>query len=170
MKKPKVLNSATLFEGHFKLIQDTLQNDAGQTGSYTYCSVHDAAVILAQTPDGRYIVTYEYRHPIQSYILGLPGGSLHPNEDISSGALRELQEETGYTSDNLHHLGTTHQMPGLATSKVHFFHAENAYLKSSPIPEPFEFIQVRLLTLPELQSTQPLDSHLLVALALKAWK
>ncbi|CAG9328758.1 unnamed protein product [Blepharisma stoltei] len=45
-----------------------------------------------------YILTLEYRYPVEGYVLSFPGGTSNDNEQIELGALRELKEETGFSA------------------------------------------------------------------------
>lgn len=140
-----------LFQGFFDLRQDLLQREDGKTSTYTHCILpKSAAVILAKTPDGKFILNREYRHPVGFDLLGCPGGRLEEGENSLQGALREFQEETGYFSDEIQEIGVCYPFPGICNQKIHFFFAQNAYPKSAQSLDSFEFIQVELKTEAEL--------------------
>lgn len=171
MEKPKLLGSKTLFNGYIEVKEDLLERKDGKTLAYTHFkTTSDAVVILASNPQGKLILNREYRHPIGSYILGCPGGTLEKNEDPLIGAKRELLEETGYWSDELRIIGSTHQIPALTSQKIYFVEAKNALYKEPPKLDPFEYIQIELKTIDEIAreslSGAALDGHLLAALAL----
>ncbi|HEY4255558.1 MAG TPA: NUDIX hydrolase [Chlamydiales bacterium] len=173
MKKPKILNQKMLFQGFFDVRQDLLQREDGETSTYTHCILaKNAAVILAQTSDGKFILNREYRHPVGKELLGCPGGRLEEGENPLEGALREFQEETGYFSDDIQEIGVCYPFPGVCNQKIHFFFAQNAYLKSAPSLDPFEFIQLELKSEKELYAEiargQAIDGLLVTALGY--WK
>ena len=171
MEKPKLLGSKTLFSGYIEVKEDLLERKDGKTIGYTHFKTpSDAVVIIATNREGKLVLNREYRHPIGSYILGCPGGTLEKNEDPLIGARRELLEETGYWSDELRILGASHQIPALTSQKIYFIEAKNAFLKEGQKLDPFEYIQTELKTQDEIGqdvlSGVVFDGHLLAALAL----
>jgi len=70
---------------------------------YVTRNTHDVAIILPIFDNGDILLISEYRHPLQQKVISMPAGLIgdHEDENIISGALRELQEETGYTAETL---------------------------------------------------------------------
>jgi len=152
MTKPKIQSTKTIFSGFFDVRQDILQRADGITHSYTSLILStDATSILAQDPEGRWILNREYRHPIGSYILGCPGGRLENGEDPLLGGQREFFEETGYWSDEIELIGVAYPFAGVCNQKIYFLYAKNAVKKGPQTLDPFEFIQTELLTDEELR-------------------
>lgn len=58
----------------------------------------DYATVLAITRDGRVPLVRQFRPALQRVTLELPGGLVEEGEDVRVGALRELVEETGFSS------------------------------------------------------------------------
>lgn len=174
MEKPKVLASETVFQGFFDVLTDQLQKGNSDRLSYTHFKLpNDAAVILAQTQEGHFVLNKEYRHPTGGFLLGCPGGTLEPQEAPLTGALRELEEETGYTSNEMRLLGCGYPLPSLCNQKIYFVLAKNACLVTAkPKRDPFEFITTELKTEQELRTLIAqgalLDALLLTALGY--WK
>ena len=172
MKKPKVHSSKIIFQGFFDLRQDMVEGEDGALHSYSSLILGtDATVILAQDPDGRWILNREYRHPTGRILLGCPGGRLEPEEDPIQGGQREFYEETGYWSDQIVLLGCSHPFPGLCNQKVYYLWAKNAFLKGKQQLDPFELIQTELKTDAELKreilAGNDIDSALCTALYYK---
>lgn len=74
-----------------------------------------AVVILAEH-DGKLILVEQYRFPIGKPCLELPAGLVGDEDhvaDIDETALRELEEETGYTADRVERIGEFYSSPGL---------------------------------------------------------
>ena len=143
--KPTVKDSTLLFSGHFDLRQDLIENKEGKTHPYTSLILNtDSVCILAKTKEEKFVCLREYRHPTGSTILGLPGGRLEEGEDPIEGGMRELLEETGYWSDEVHIMGHCFPFPGVVDQRIVYLFAQNAYLKRATDHEPFEFIEVEL--------------------------
>ena len=168
---PKVKQSKILYSGYFDLRQDLLERFDGRTHSYTVIVASDAVVILAETPDGFWILNREYRHPAGKVVLGLPGGRIEKGEDPIVCAQRELLEETGYASDEIQVIGSCYQCPALCNQKIIYLWAKNAVKKGAQQLEPFEFIDVELMSderlRQEIQRASDIDGNLCVALMLK---
>lgn len=175
MEKPKILTTECLLNGFFDVYQDMLEKSDGKKIYYSHCVLpSDAVVILAETKEGKLVLNREYRHPTKSYLLGLPGGTLNPNEDPIEGGQRELLEETGYFSDKIEMLGVSYPLPAICNQKIYFLWAKNSILKSEPQREAFELIHLELQTEEEIQknisSKMIFDGLLLTALSFRRWK
>jgi ADP-ribose pyrophosphatase len=75
----------------------------------------NAVVILAET-DGKVILIDQYRVPVGKRCVELPAG-LVGDEDkdatVEGTAVKELEEETGYTADRIETLGEFQSSPGV---------------------------------------------------------
>ena len=74
-----------------------------------------AAVILAEH-DGKVILVEQYRVPVGARCLELPAGLVGDEEahaTVESTAIKELEEETGFTCDRVERLGEFHSSPGM---------------------------------------------------------
>lgn len=63
----------------------------------------------------------QYRYAVGDYILEIPAGTLKQNEDPLTCARRELEEETGYHSQKLIHLGMIYPLPGYSDERIHIY-------------------------------------------------
>jgi ADP-ribose pyrophosphatase len=106
-----------------RILVDRLSRD-GETRPYFYVeSPVASAVTLAITPDRQVVLTRQYRHPIGKIIFDLPAGRTDPGEDPLKGAIRELEEETGYRAANIIPLGTYTPFPGSFKVTSHLYFA-----------------------------------------------
>jgi len=122
----KVLSSETLFNGRvFDLKVDKIKYDSGNE-SVREIAVHNGgAVVVAVTDEKKIIFVKQYRYPFDKFMIELPAGKLEIDEDPSKCALRELKEETGYSTDKLEKLGVIATTPGFCTELLHIYLAEN---------------------------------------------
>jgi ADP-ribose pyrophosphatase len=58
-------------------------------------------VALAVIPDGRIVLVRQYRPAIQRFSLELPAGLLEEHEQPEDAMIRELKEETGYSTRSI---------------------------------------------------------------------
>ena len=56
-------------------------------------------IIVPITDEGKLVMVRQYRYAAMKYILEFPGGLVNRGESPIEVAKRELEEETGYTSD-----------------------------------------------------------------------
>ena len=80
-----------------------------RTGSTT------AVVILAEH-DGKMILIEQYRVPVGARCLELPAGLVGDEDEhatVEGTAVKELEEETGFTCESVERLGDFHSSPGL---------------------------------------------------------
>ncbi len=168
MKKPSLISSCIAYRGFFQVQEDLLQyREATKSLSFLILP-SDAAIVLATTPDNLYILNYEYRHPTGQFLLGCPGGLFESNENPLEAAKRELLEETGYFSNEIHFMGSAYPFPGVCSQKIHYFLAKNAIHQQKPSLDPSEIINVELKTHEELihaiQTQSNIDAILCAAL------
>ncbi len=78
-------------------------------------------VIGALGPDPMVLLIRQYRYAAEQYLYEIPAGRLDPGESPEQCAHRELQEETGYTADQVDHLFTMYTTPGFTDEKIHLF-------------------------------------------------
>lgn len=74
------------------------------------------------------VLTKQYRHPFGKMILDIPAGGMKDGETPEQAALRELNEETGYTAEKLECIGRFTWAPGameLATVEIFFSNSLN---------------------------------------------
>jgi 8-oxo-dGTP pyrophosphatase MutT (NUDIX family) len=85
--------------------------------------------IVALTPEGEVVMVDQYRHGSETVELEIPGGMMDPGEtDPVATAVRELQEETGYTGENARIIGECFANPAIMNNRVHTILVENCRL------------------------------------------
>jgi ADP-ribose pyrophosphatase len=74
-----------------------------------------AVVILAEH-DGKVILIEQYRVPVGRRCLELPAGLVGDEDEhatVEDTAVKELEEETGFTCDRVERIGEFHSSPGM---------------------------------------------------------
>jgi ADP-ribose pyrophosphatase len=86
-------------------------------------------VIVALTPEGKLLLTEQYRVPVQKNTIELPAGLAgddnYGGEPFVEAARRELLEETGYAAGEWEELAWGPPSPGLSNEIVVFYRARN---------------------------------------------
>jgi len=124
-------------------------------GSYEddfyYLSSRNWVNIIPITEAGEVIMIRQFRHGIQAQTLEVPGGVVDADDEPSlDAARRELEEETGYTSDQIEPLGFVSPNPAILNNRCYAFVALNARLKGEQNLDPAEDIGVELIPLSEI--------------------
>jgi len=141
----RVLSSRVLFENWFiRIIEEEIEHERlGRMAYYIAESPADAVAVVALTDDDDILLTRQYRHPLRRVIFDLPAGRLDPDEDPAEGALRELEEETGYTAYRMERLGYMMPYPGSLRVATHVYLArELRRLPQGQRLDPQEEVQV----------------------------
>ena len=111
-----------------------------------------AVIIYPVTSDNKIILAIEPRVFTKETIgISLPAGYIEKDEYPYDAAKRELQEETGYVSNDLVYLGSFYQDEGVSSAYNHYFLARNCEKVSDQKLDKDEFIRYVLVTEKELQ-------------------
>lgn len=82
--------------------------------------------IIPVTADDHVVLIHQYRHGVDHITLEIPGGMVDPHDPSPlHAARREMQEETGYDSDDILELGSIHPNPAIQSNRCHTFLARN---------------------------------------------
>ena len=142
----KTLTTESIFRrGFFHLLRKRCELPDGRIMPEYYVMefgswVHAVAVDI----NGDMILVEQYRHAAGDWFLELPGGAVEVNEkeDNQSSALRELKEETGYTSNQIVELGEHFPNPALQINKLYSFLVLDCQLTAKVNLDPFEDLYV----------------------------
>lgn len=122
----KILNSEIIFRGKvFNTKVDQIEYDSGNKAVREVAEHPGGAVVVPVTDDGKIVMVTQHRFPMNKVLLELPAGKLSKNEDPKVCAVRELEEETGYKSDNVIELGSIYTTPGYSTEKLWIYLAKD---------------------------------------------
>lgn len=114
----------------------------------------DAAIVFPITEDNKVILAIEPRVFTNLTVdMGFPAGYIEENEKEEVSALRELEEETGYTTDNLIYLGKFgfYQDPGCSGGCNSYYLALNCKKVKEQNLDKDEFIKYILVDFDELE-------------------
>lgn len=109
-----------------------------------------AAAIVPVDGDGKIILVRQYRGAIDDILLEIPaGGRDSVDEDFRTCAARELEEEIGYTSDEICHLVDYHSAAAYTSEKIGIYYTEKLIPSHQHLDEN-EFVRIERYTLDEL--------------------
>ena len=98
MKRELVMKGTIL-----DVYKDTMELPNGKTEEWDFVSHRKgAAAVVAVREDGKLLMVRQYRNALERMTLEIPAGARDSvTEDTKVCAARELEEETGYRSENL---------------------------------------------------------------------
>jgi ADP-ribose pyrophosphatase len=148
--REETVASQELFRGSFLLaLRDQVRLPDGSLASREYVRHPGAVVVVAQLPDGRYVMVRQWRHPLGRVFTEFPAGKLDAGEEPLACAKRELQEETGYHAQRWAYAGPIHLAIAYSTEVIHLFFADD--LQSGPRQlDEGEFLDVFAASLEQL--------------------
>lgn len=126
---------------------------------YTY-SRRDYVVIVASDVDGRYLCVKQFRQGIREVTTEFPAGGIEKKdgkqsgsseEDALAAAKRELEEETGYVSDEWTHLITIPSNATIADNLAYIYVARNCRKVSGQNLDAMEFLNVEKYDASEIE-------------------
>jgi len=82
--------------------------------------------IIPITDDNEVILVNQHRFGTEKLTLEIPGGMVDEGEDPMVAAIRELSEETGYTSADVIEIGKVEPNPALMSNYTYSYLALNA--------------------------------------------
>jgi ADP-ribose pyrophosphatase len=149
MSKWKTLASEEVFSaGFFRLRRDQCQLPDGRVmPRYYVVEFPDWIHIVPVTKEKELVLVRQYRHGVGEEFLEIPGGSMSPrmSESPLIAAQRELQEETGFTSQKWELIGDHFPNPALQSNRLYTYLALDCKKTSALQLDPFEDLTVELL-------------------------
>lgn len=150
----KTVKSEFIYKGRIITLQvDEVLLPNGKTSNREIVKHPGAVAIIAITEDKKIILVEQYRKALERSIIEIPAGKMETGESPVETALRELEEETGYTTNNLQYLQSFATSPGFADEVIHLYLAEHIVemMKKPPLDED-EFVEIMQVSIDEMEA------------------
>ncbi|WP_053219326.1 NUDIX domain-containing protein [Virgibacillus senegalensis] len=145
--------SQSIFKGKVVNLQvDEVALPDGKTSKREIVKHPGAVAIIPVTKDNKIVFVEQYRKPLEKSIVEIPAGKLEPGEKPEVTAKRELEEETGYTTNDLTFITSFYTSPGFADEIIHLYMTEDLIpLEEKVAGDEDEFVELMELTLEEAE-------------------
>ncbi|QTM99723.1 NUDIX domain-containing protein [Sediminibacillus dalangtanensis] len=149
----RTIASETIFNGKVvKLQVDEVSLPDGNTSKREIIKHPGAVAIIPVTKDNKILFVEQYRKPLEKTLVEIPAGKLEPGEKPEITAKRELEEETGYTTNELTFLTSFYTSPGFADEIIHLYITKDLHLLEEEVAgDEDEFVDILELSLEEAE-------------------
>ncbi len=113
---------------------------------YLVIDVPSFCNVFIVTENEEVVLVKQYRQAAGIMSVELPGGMIDPGEVPEVAALREMQEETGFSSSDIELLYTIHPNPPLENNQAWFYLVKGAKQNKNIQLDPFEDIELLLVS------------------------
>ncbi|MEK4629335.1 MAG: NUDIX hydrolase [Solibacillus sp.] len=156
MKKfeEKTIHSEEIYTGKvISLKVDDVKLPNGEMSKREIINHPGAVAVIAITENNKILLVEQYRKALERSIIEIPAGKLEKGEEPIVTARRELEEETGYTTDYLQFVQAFATSPGFADEIIHVFLAEKLTKLSTPAElDEDEFVELLEVSLEEAEA------------------
>lgn len=142
-----------MYEGAIlKVYKDTMKFANGNEEKWDIILHNGAAAVVPVLEDGRILMVTQYRETVERETLEIPAGKLDSaGESGLLCATRELEEETGYKSDDIDWLLTMRTTMGFCNEKIEIYVARNLKASKQHLDEN-EYVDVKAYSINELKN------------------
>ena len=110
-------------KGQFAVRDDIIRLPSGEEVPYVVVINPDSVFVVPHFENGDTLLVRQWRHAWDASSWEVPAGTLASGEDPQQGALRELEEETGFRAERIKSLGVAHGA-AILTGTAHIYLAE----------------------------------------------
>lgn len=127
MEKFERLERNLVYEGSIiNMYKDTVKVSNGNIVEWDFIGHKGAAAAIPVTDDGKIILVKQWRNSLDRFTYEIPAGGLEgEDEPMIKAAKRELEEETGYKSDDLEFLISLRTTVAFCNERIDVFVARN---------------------------------------------
>ncbi len=154
----RVTKKEAIFIGNYlRVVEKSLETGLGEkhiweTVERINIGSRGAVVIIALTKEGELILERNWRVPLESFVIQLPGGLCDlEGESQEETAKRELLEETGYAAKKLIPIIITPEDPVLTPTQVNHFLARDVEFAGNQRSDSTEEIEVLKIPIEKLE-------------------
>ena len=151
MQRVSRINRELKYSGTMiEIYADTISVPNGNVVQWDFIKHKGAAAVVPITDDGKVVMVRQYRNALDRETLEIPAGGLDTQDEPTiAAAARELEEETGYKSNDLEFLITVATTVAFCNEKIDIYLARNLIQSKQNLDED-EYVEVEEYTVDEL--------------------
>ncbi len=151
VEKFERLGRELAYEGvRINMYKDYLKTPEGKEIVWDHIEHPGAAAVVPVNDEGKILLVNQYRNSVDRVTLELPAGKRDSlDEDFIACAARELEEETGYKSDDLEFLVSINTEIAFCNERIDVFVAKHLVPAKQDLDED-EFIDVKAYSVDDL--------------------
>ncbi len=131
--------------------KDHMEFPNGGTAEWDFIQHDGAAAVVPVMEDGRILMVRQFRNALDRETLEIPAGKLDAADEPGLAcSRRELEEETGYRSENLEWLLTLRTTVAFCNEKIEIYVARDLIPSHQRLDEG-EYVDVKAYTMEELK-------------------
>lgn len=139
----ETLSSIEIYKGKVvNLYSDKVKLEDGRNTVRDVIRHSGGVCVAALDENMSLLMVSQYRYPFGKELLELPAGKLEPGENPKDCGLRELEEETGYSSNSLQSLGDLYPTPAYTDEIIYIFYTKDL-IKATQHLDEGEFLTLR---------------------------
>lgn len=144
------VDGGLVYEGHFlKVARDRIALPDGKETYREYIKHPGAVVILPLLADGSVLLERQFRYPLHQVFVEFPAGKIDAGEASLACAMRELQEETGYTATQWDFVCTIHNAIAYSDEHLDLYLARGLVAGPAKLDDG-EFLELITASLPDM--------------------
>jgi 8-oxo-dGTP pyrophosphatase MutT (NUDIX family) len=164
----KTLSSKILYKNPWWTYKvDNYQIPDKISGEYHYVHTEGSSMVIPVREDGMLILVNQYRYLCSRESIEFPCGGVKPRKSYEEMAMMELEEETGYRSDQLERVAEFNPYNGVTNEFCAVFLARKLS-KTAPRPDETEEFEVITCTPAEFDE-MILEGKIWDGMTLAAW-
>jgi len=168
------VGEATLVHGtpYFDLCSRKVRTPSNYEGDFFFMRSADWVKTIPVTANNEIVFIRQFRPHVGVISLEVPGGTMERDESNAlDAAVRELTEETGYTSSRIEELGVIYPNPAIFSNRCHIYVAYDAEPTAKRQLDASEDMVTELIPVSEVKELllEGKITHSLVAAALSLY-
>lgn len=149
----KTVQTKSIYNGKIISLQvDDVELPDGNHSKRELVKHPGAVALIPITDEGKLILVKQYRKALERTIVEIPAGRIEPNEAPELTAIRELEEETGFGTNDITYIQSFATSPGFADEIIHLYLAKDLYTIENPADgDEDEFIELLEISIAEAE-------------------
>jgi ADP-ribose pyrophosphatase len=143
----KKISEETVFKNNWwEYHKDTFDIPGVKQGEYHYVHSRGSSMIIPFTSSNKIICVKQYRYLNHRFSIEFPCGGILPDDSYEETAKKELEEETGFTSETIELIGEFNPYNGVTNEICNVFIATNLTkcICEPDLTEEFEHLQLSI--------------------------